>query len=297
MSELNFIADLVEERLVKGKFRWLANFKEIRRDYSINGFTFPVYATGGLEEKGFLLSRIFSTFVTPKYKVHFLLHTSSQLDVKLFRQLITSCKSRFGAEDWIFFGLVQGKPFEKTLKDAIEHIADRRIGIAAYSLTSKSTASSKNVLGNALQKQLKLTEAKFEVFDVPNYLKSFAIVFCISMVMLMAITFFVGIPAEMQIPTFLILTVFSLIAGHRVYKTRYHMTLTLNAEGFDLREGKTATNGKWSDFKDLSLYVTPKYETCLRLYSKERTFDLPISRTGISRKDAYNAIRRLIRGK
>lgn len=297
LSELDFIADLVEEQLVKGKFRWLANFKEIRRDYAVDGFTFPVYATGGLEERGFLLSRVFSAFVTPKYKVHLLLHTSSELNLKLFRQLTTSCKNRFGGDDWIFLGLVQGRPFERTLKDAIEHTADNRIGIVACSLASKSTVSSNNVLGNALQKQLKLTEAKFEVFDALSYLKSFGIVFCISMLILAAIALFGGIPAAIQIPTFLLLVVFSLITGHRVYKTRYHVTLKLNVEGFELREGKNITNGKWSDFKDLALHVTPKYETYIRLYSKERTLDLPISRTGISRKDAYNAIRRLIGGK
>ena len=35
MIELTFITDLVEEQLIKGRFRWLANFNEIRRDYSV----------------------------------------------------------------------------------------------------------------------------------------------------------------------------------------------------------------------------------------------------------------------
>ena len=63
MYELRFIADLVEERIVKGHLRWLANFSEIRKDYAVEDITFPIYALGGLQEKGFFLSRIYSSLV------------------------------------------------------------------------------------------------------------------------------------------------------------------------------------------------------------------------------------------
>ncbi|MGQ9641182.1 MAG: hypothetical protein ACUVUF_03540 [Candidatus Bathycorpusculaceae bacterium] len=298
MYELNFVTDLVEERLAKGKLRWIANFKEIRKDYKIGEFTIPIYATGSLEEKGFILSRIFSYFVTPKYQIHFLFYTSQEIDVKFLRKLIVFCKEKFVADDWIFIGLVQSNPIDKTLKDAIENIADDRIGVTAYSLASKTEVSSKNVLGKALQKQLKLTEAKFEAFDLPSYLKSFAIAFSLGALTLLAIAFLSQTPSAVQPLTLLILAFLSVIVGHRIYKTRYHMTLTLNTEGFRLQEGSSKiTEEKWSSFKDLALYITPKNETCLRLFSKERTIDLPISRVGVSRKEAYNTIRQLIQRK
>ncbi|MDI6904528.1 MAG: hypothetical protein QMD13_03415 [Candidatus Bathyarchaeia archaeon] len=295
MYELNFITDLMEERLAKGKLRWLANFKEIRRDYKIGEFTIPIYATGGLEEKGFFLSKVFSTLVTPKYKIHFLFYTSPEIDVKFLRKFIISCKSKFVGDDWIFIGLVQGKPVEKSLKNAIENIADNRVGVAAYSLTSKNAVSSKNVLGKALQKQLKLTEAKFEAFDLPDYLKSFTIPFSLGTLMLIAAALFGDVPTAIQPLTLLLLAFFSIILGHQIYKTQYHVTLTLNAKGFELREGKAVTIRKWSDFTDLAIYITPRRETCLRLYSKEKILDLPLSRIGISKKDAYNTIRQLIK--
>lgn len=298
MYELNFVIDLVEERLAKGKLRWIANFKEIRKDYKIGELTIPIYATGSLEEKGFILSRVFSYFVTPKYKVHFLFYTSPEIDVKFLRKLIVFCKKKFVADDWIFIGLVQSNPIDKNLKDAIENIADDRIGVTAYSLASKTEVSSKNVLGKALQKQLKLTEAKFEAFDLPNYLKSFTIAFSLGTLTLLAIAFLGQTPSAVQPLTLLILAFLSVIVGHRIYKTRYHMTLALNSEGFRLQEGSgKVTEEKWSSFTDLALYITPKNETCLRLYSKERTVDLPLSRVGISRKDAYNTIRQLIQRK
>ena len=296
MYELNFITDLVEERLAKGKLRWLANFKEIRRDYTLGEFTIPIYATGGLEEKGFFLSKVFSTFVTPKYKIHFLFYTSPEINVKLLRKFVITCKNKFRDDDWIFLGLVQRKPIEKSVKDAIENIADKRVGVTAYSLTSKDIVTSKNVLGKALQKQLRLTEAKFEAFDLPNYLKSFTIVFSLGTLMLIAIWLFTSLPAVQPL-TLLLMVLLSLVMGHQIYKTQYHTTLTLNNKGFELREGKKVTRSKWSNFKDVTIYITPKNETCLRLYSKEKTLDLPLSRIGISRKDAYTAIKQLIKRK
>jgi len=294
--ELDFITDMVEERLAKGNLRWLANFNEIHRDYTISDITFPIYASGSLQERGFFLSRIFSALVTPRYKIHILLYTSPEVDQKFLRKMIISCKNKFGTDDWIFLGLVQNQPFEKNVKDAVANVADKNIGIAAFSLASKEAVSSNNVLGKGLLKQLKLTEAKFEAFDWTNYLKSFTIVFGLGTLMLITISLS-GLRQAIQPLTLLLMAVFSLIVGHRIYKTRYHTTLTLNSKGFQLREGKKVSGGKWSNYADVTMYITPKLETCLRLHSKEKTLDLPLSRVGLSRKEAYNAIRQLIKKK
>ncbi|MDQ7031259.1 MAG: hypothetical protein Q9M37_00865 [Desulfonauticus sp.] len=297
MFELDLIADLVEEQLIKGKFRWLANFKEIHKNYRLGEFTFPIYATGGLEEKGFFLSRIFSAFVTPKYKVHFLLYSTPQIDVKSIRNLVIASKKRFTGEDWIFLGLLQTDPINKNVKEAIEHIADKRIGITLYSFASKSVIASKNVLGKALQKHLKIAEAKFEAFDLPNYIKSFAIAFFLCILALVAIAFLGNLPQIVRPETILGVAIISLIGGHRLYKIQYHTTLTLDRNGFELREGKNVEKHDWRDFDEVTIYITPKHETCIRLRSKQKTLDLPLSRIGISRKDAYNMIRQLIRKK
>lgn len=298
MYELNFLVDLVEERLAKGNLHWIANFREIHRDYKLGELTIPIYATGSLEEKGFILSRIFSYFVAPKYKIHFFFYVSQEVNVKLLRKIITLCKEKFAEDDWIFIGIAQSKPIDKTLKDAIENLADDRVGVTAYSLASKTEASSKNVLGRALQKQLKLAEAKFEAFDLPNYLKSFTIAFSFGVLALSAIAFLSRTSSTVQPLTLLVLAFLSIIVGHRIYKKRYHMTLTLNNEGFRLQEGSSKIiEEKWSSFTNLAFFITPRRETCLRLYSKERTIDLPLSRIGISRKDAYNVIRQLIKMK
>jgi hypothetical protein len=293
VRELDFIVDMVEEQLVKGNLRWLANFSEIHKDYAVGDVIFPIYASGSLQERGFFLSKIYSSLVTPKYKIHFLVYTSPEIDPKQLRKLITACKGKFGADDWIFLALVQSQPLKKPLEDAVKNTADKTVGIATYSLASKESFSSDNVLGKGLTKQLKLNEAQFEAFDVPNYLKSFVIVFFFGTLLLVALAFS-GWRQAVQPLTLLLMATFSLIIGHRIYKSRYHMTITLNSRGFQIKEGSTVKGGKWSDYTDVTVYITPRRETCLRLHAGKESFDLPISRAGISRKEAYNTIKQLI---
>lgn len=294
MYELDFVIDMVEEKLAKGGLRWLANFQEIQRDYVMDDITFSIYASGSLQEKGFFLSRIYSALVTPKYRIHFFLYTGPETDARMLRKIILSCKGKFGQDDWVFLGLVQSRPLGKGLEETVRNMDDKNIGIAAFSLESKETVTSNNVLGRSLEKQLKLTEAKFEAFDWPNYLKSFTIAFFLGISLLVFISLS-GLREAIQPLTLLFMVALSLIVGQRIYKARYHTTLTLNDKSFLLKQGGTVREGKWSDYADVAIYITPAQETYIRLRSKKDTFDLPISRTGISRKEAYDAIRQLVK--
>ena len=291
----DFLVDMVEERIVRGNLRWLANFKEIRRDYRIGEFTVPLYASGGLEERGFFLSRVFSALVTPKYRVHLVLQLSDEFDARSLRRLIISCKEKFGDDDWVFIGLVQEKPIDQSLEDAVGHLGDQRVGVATYSLDSQEEISSDNVLGRALRRQLKLTEVKFEAFDLPSYIKSFAIAFLLGVMILMLLLF---LGTNLISPLgLLVVTAFSIIVGYRIYKVRYHMMLTLNHTGFKLAKGKLVKTYKWMEFIDTAIHITPSHETCIRLISKKATVDLPLSRIGLSRRDAFNAFKSIIERK
>jgi hypothetical protein len=296
MLELDFIADAVEEQIIRGNLRWLANFTEIHRNYALGEIVFPIYASGSLQERGFFLSRIFSALVTPKYKVHFFLYKSPIVDSKIVRKMLLSLKSRFSEDDWVFLSLVQSQSFTRDVKDAITGIKDKNIGLVAFSLASKESVCSQNVLGKGLLKQLKLIEAKFEAFDLPSYLKSFTIVLS-SGVLFLAFLALSGLAQAIQPLTLLLLIVFSLIIGHKIYRARYHTTLTLSSSEFKIQEGQKLTVGKWSDYSNVTIYITPKHETCLRLYSDKGKVDLPISRVGLSRREAYEIISSLVKGR
>jgi hypothetical protein len=293
--ELGFIVDMMEEQLAKGNLRWLANFTEIYRDYALGDFTVPIYALGSLTEKGFFLSRIFSAFVTPKYKIHLLLYTTTELSVKSLRKLILSCKRKFGIDDWIFITLVQAKPMDKNIKNTVLNLADEKVGVAAYSLASKTEISSNNVLGRSLKKNLKLTEARFDPLNVPDYVKSVAIVFSLGTLLLVTLLF-LGVYTNM-ILSLLIMLAFSIIAAYPIYKRRYHTIFSLNSKGFKLWKGRNLVEGRWSNYTDVSIHINPQHETYIRLHSKKETFDIPLSKVGLSRKEAYSAIKQILKKK
>ncbi|UCE28679.1 MAG: hypothetical protein JSV85_05215 [Candidatus Bathyarchaeota archaeon] len=294
-QELGFIIDMMEEQLAKGNLRWLASFREIRRDYALGAFTIPIYAVGSLTEKGFFLSRIFSAFVTPKYKIHFLLYTSTELSVKSIRSLVLSCKRKFGSEDWVFITFIQDKPIGKAIKSTISSLADDKVGLAIYSLTSKSEVSSDNVLGRALKKHLKLTEARFEPLNVPDYLKSITIVFSLGVVFLVTLLFS-GVPANAPL-SLLVILAFSIVAAYPIYKRWFHTVFSVNSKGFKLWKGRDLVERRWSDYTDISIYITPQHDTHIRLHFKKETFDIPLSKVGLSRKEAYSTIKQMLRKK
>jgi hypothetical protein len=294
--ELKFITDILEEQLVKGHFRWLANFSEIRKDYYVEDLVFPIYASGGLQERGFFLSRIYSAMVVPKYKVHLLLYTSPEINTNLLRKMILALKHKFDAEDWIFIVLVQGQPIGKALKESVEGIEDRTVGVCAYGIGAKESVTSNNVLGRGLAKQLKLNEAKYENFDVPDYLKSFTATFALGIFLLIFLALS-GLRQATSLPTILFMLVFSLILGYVVYKSRYHMSVSIDSKGFKVREGNKIREGKWTDYSGLSIFISPRLETFLRLKKKDATFDLPLSRTGMPRRETYSMVRQLMKKK
>jgi len=84
-------------------------FNEIHRNHPIEDLIFPIYAAGGLQEKGFLLSRVYSAIVTPRYKVHLLVYTAPR-SAKNIEKITFALKRKFQAPDWVFLILVQGQP-------------------------------------------------------------------------------------------------------------------------------------------------------------------------------------------
>jgi len=296
MIELTFINDLIEEQIIKGRFRWLANFSEVRKSYPIEDLVFPIYATGGLQEKGFLLSRVYSAFVVPRYKVHLMVYSAPEITREVLGKIVVALKRKFPSPDWVFLILVQGQPITNSVKDSIEENDDKNLGIAAYGLGAKETITSNNVLGRGLGKQIKPNEAKYENFDVPNFLKAFTATFVLGVLLLIFLALS-GFPLAIQPATIMILLVFSVILGYVIYRSRYHMSVVIDSRGFKLREGKKISERKWGSYSDVSVYISPKVEVFLRLKSKDDTFDLPLSRSGLPRRETYRMVKQIIKGK
>jgi hypothetical protein len=234
--------------------------------------------------------------VTPRYKVHLLVYTAPEINKETLRKIVFALKRKFEAPDWVFLILVQGQPIGNSLKASIEDIDDKNLGIAAYGVGSKETVTSNNVLGRGLSKQLKPTEVKYENFDTPNYLKSFTATFALGIFLLVFLALS-GVREAVRPVTIIIMLVLAIILGYVIYKSRYHMTVTIDSKGFKLREGKKITERKWNSYSNVWVYISPKLETFLRLKSKDETFDLPLSRTGLPRRETYHMVKHIMKGK
>jgi hypothetical protein len=192
--------------------------------------------------------------------------------------------------------LLQDKPIQREVKNAINELGDPRVGVVMSSLASREDVYSNNVLGKNLKRQLRLTEAKFEIFDIIDYMKAFAMIFTLGIVLLISLQLFFQI-SSVTPASLALLLLLSVIAGYPVYKSRYHTVLKLDDKGFEVLKGKAPTRGEWSDYADVSIYISPSRESFLRLHKGKDTLDLPVSRVGMSRKDAFDAVRRLVRKK
>jgi len=131
---------------------------------------------------------------------------------------------------------------------------------------------------------------------LPSYLKSFTITFALGVGLLVFLALS-GFPQAISPITLMILAVISIALGQVVYKSRYHTSLTIDSKCFKLKEGNKVKERKWNTYQDLSIFISSNLETFLRLKSKDETLDLPISRTGMSRRETYNIVKHLVKRK
>jgi hypothetical protein len=137
-------------------------------------------------------------------------------------------------------------------------------------------------------------KVEYQKFDIPSYLKSFTVTFGLGIGLLVFIGLS-GLPQAISPLTIVILLAMAIVIGQVIYRSRYHISVQLDNKGFRMREGDKIKERKWRDYNGLSLFISSQLETFLRLKSKDETFDLPLSRTGIPRRELYETVKQLIR--
>jgi len=145
---------------MKGKGRWVADFKESFREYRVRDLTFDVLVRGDTRVKGFFLSRLFSFVLNPNYEVAcFILSLDSRehLDEKALARYLTAIKSFMKKEkiDWSWFLLV-GTRFGGGVKKAVADLSDRALGVALVDSGSREMVNSDSYLGRQFKKYIKI---------------------------------------------------------------------------------------------------------------------------------------------
>jgi len=150
----------VERSLMAGRGRWVADFTESFRNYTVNDIEFDAFIRGNTRVKGFLLSRLFSFLTNPNYSVGcFFFSTDSVkgFDRKHLIRLITAAKSGMKANEmqWAWLFLLGSKNIE-TLKKYVEGVEDQTVGIALLDINSKNIAHNKSYLGRQATRYIRV---------------------------------------------------------------------------------------------------------------------------------------------
>ena len=159
-SSARDIVDSVEKQLMKGKGRWVADFKESFREYRVRDLKFDALVRGDTRVKGFFLSRLFSFMLNPNYEVACFilsLDTRERLDEKSLARYLTAIKSFMKKEkiDWSWFLLV-GTRFGGGVKNAVAGLSDRALGVALVDSESREMVNSGSYLGRQFKKYIKI---------------------------------------------------------------------------------------------------------------------------------------------
>ena len=138
----------LEQNLMLGAGRWVAEFNEAFRDFPVGRYTFDLYVRGGTRPKGFLLSRLFAYFSLPSYNVAFLVKHVGEGKFNL-DDLRKTVMDRAAEKNirWTWLVLIRSGAFTEKLVRAVDSFDKPELGISLVNLTDHDVDTSSNVLG------------------------------------------------------------------------------------------------------------------------------------------------------
>jgi len=149
----------LEKVLMTGRGRWIADFNESKRNFKINDIEFDALIEGNTRMKGFLLSRLFSFLLNPNYSVScFVLSTkpARKSDQKFIIRVLATIKSYMKNKEvkwsWLF---VFSTEKMQNLKNIIQKIDDKTIGVALIDINSREIFHSNSYLGKQAKRFIK----------------------------------------------------------------------------------------------------------------------------------------------
>jgi hypothetical protein len=150
----------LEEGLMSGRGRWIADFNESHRNVRIGDIEFDMLIKGNTRMKGFLLSRLFSFLLNPNYSVScFILSTKSarKLDQSSLRKVLASIRSYMKKKEikwsWLFIFSTEKA---QSLENIIQKIDDQTIGVVLVDINSKEMFHSNSYLGKQAKRFVKI---------------------------------------------------------------------------------------------------------------------------------------------
>jgi hypothetical protein len=138
----------LEQNLMLGRGRWVADFNEAFRDLPLGEHTFDLFVRGGTRPKGFLLSRLFAYFSMPSYNVAlFVKHVpEDDFSLEALKKAVTDLAAEKNIR-WTWLVLVRAGCFTGKLAERIDRFDAPELGISLVNLADRDIDTSANLLG------------------------------------------------------------------------------------------------------------------------------------------------------
>ena len=142
----------LENNLMDGSGRWIADFTESFWDFRIGDTSFDMAILGNTRPKGFFLSRIFAWMTLPAYRVACFAY-SEDPELKRLGPLAKSIKDYMEEHEmtWAWLVLTRESPFTKKAKAGIQKNNSKEIGIAMVDIAAQEVITNDSVLGRRMR--------------------------------------------------------------------------------------------------------------------------------------------------
>lgn len=155
----NFI-DNIENQLIKGRGKWIAEFNESFINYPLGNFVFPLVVRGQTRSKGFLLSRLFAYLSMPNYLVSCFVYPSeinSYLKKEKLEILLGEISKMMKKNNvkWSWLIIPKEGEFNQRIIKWVEKNDLSNIGIALVNINTKNILTNNSVIGRKIKTTLK----------------------------------------------------------------------------------------------------------------------------------------------
>ena len=141
----------LEQNLMLGSGRWVADFNESFWDYTVNDVTFAMLVSGGMRPKGFALSKIASVFLMPDYHAACFAYTDDPGLKRL--PSVHQAVERYMKDDkvnWSWVVVSHEGAFSQQARANVERNESQNVGIALVDLQAGEIITNRSYIGRRM---------------------------------------------------------------------------------------------------------------------------------------------------
>jgi hypothetical protein len=141
----------LEENLMVGSGRWVADFNESFWHYPLGDFVFDMYLSANVRPKGFFLSKVAAWLTTPNYYVACFAY-SEDPELERLHEVLATLSRFLQTEElaWAWLIIPHEGPFSGRARAMVERNDHREIGIALVDLKAQEIVSSASHWGRKM---------------------------------------------------------------------------------------------------------------------------------------------------